>query len=1023
MIVPPPVTPGMIRLPVSRQVIWKGVLIFAVWWCCPILGLAADVPPDAEFFERNVEPILTRRCYECHSHVAGEMQGGLTLDSRSGWETGGDSGPAVVPGNPEVSLLIQAVERKDLKMPPDEALPPEDVAILKQWVERGAFDVRVVQPASKPVIDAGSWWAVQLLKPPPVPFATSRGMHPVDAFLQGPLAKAGLGAAPEADRRSLIRRLTFDLHGMPPSPDEVAAFVEDRSPDAYEKLVDRLLNSPRYGERYARLWLDVAHYGESNGFGMDRPRMNAWPYRDYVIERLNADVPYDRFVREQIAVDVLYPQEPQLIPALGFLAAGPFNQSALAEQVDGTLCKKIALNLDRDDMVTTVATSFLSLTLHCARCHDHKFDPLTQDDYYGMQAVFAGAIRGERPYGSAEQVRRAQHWMSVREQLNAGKSPELLDPETQARLREVAFRIVEQAVTAERPWKRWAATVSRQSTGPAAEALPDGSYRFSEAVETDIYTLAGPLEDSPIAAVRIEVLADDKLPNKGPGLQPQNGNFALTEVKLEVAPADRPTEARSYKFKSVRADFNQAGWSIDQALDGNPTTGWSVDPQEGRSHAAVLVLEEPVTAPAGSLMTLKLEQTYGRQHILGRVRVSVAADLQGTDAAYSPDLVNAVRDASGGQLPSTDFRGETLSALFRLAVDRVIAELPPLSMVYAVGGDAAGFRNYQRPAAPRPIHRLVRGDVARPGPEVLPGGMRAMPVAFQIPPETVSDDGTRRAALAQWLASPDNPLVWRSIANRMWAWHFGVGLVSTPNDFGQMGAAPTHPELLDYLACELRDHGGSLKQLHRVILTSHAYRQSSQGSPMAQAIDGDNRLVWRMSRRRLDAEQIRDALLVISGRLDPTMGGPSVMQFQFDDPNKEVSPQISYEKFDVDSPASLRRGIYRFLFRNVNDPLLEAFDAPDPSLSVPQRSTTITPQQALALYNNPFVLRQCEVIAQRLETEHPDREAQIDLACRWLYARPVGSAEQSTLTAYAGQYGLANTIRVLVNSNEFVFVP
>ncbi len=991
-------------------------------FCLGSSELQAEDAPEKEFFESQVEPILTRRCFECHSHQTGEMQGGLTLDSRSGWEEGGDSGAAIVPRDLAKSLLIQAVERSDLKMPPDEPLPAEEVAILRKWVEQGAFDPRVakVSSASQPSVEG--WWAVQPLLPPKIPGqASASARHPIDAFLSERLSKAGVLPSPEADRRALIRRLTFDLHGLPPTPDEVEEFVTDESPAAYDKLVDRLLNSPRYGERYARLWLDVAHFGESNGFGMDRPRMNAWPYRDYVIRQLNADVSFGRFVREQIAADVLFPDQPELIPALGFLAAGPFNQSALAEQTDGTLCKKIALNLDRDDMVTTVATSFLSLTLHCARCHDHKFDPLTQDDYYGMQAVFAGVIRGERPYGTPEEIRLVKHWKTVRDQLIAGQAFDSLDADTQVTLRATASAIGERVIAAEKPWTPFAAEVTRQSTGPAAERLPDGSFRFSEAVETDIYTFVATKGEAPITAVRIEVLADEKLPNKGPGLQPQNGNFALTEVLLEVAPADRSIEPKKHKFKSAKADFNQAGWTIDQALDGNPMTGWSVDPQERRSHAAVLILEEPVTAPTGSIITLKLEQTYGRQHILGRVRLSIASELAGTESAHSPDLVQSVRDATGGSIP--ELTGETLTALAKLAVEEVISGLPPLPLVYAVGGDAAGYNNYQRPATPRPIHKLIRGDVARPGPEVQPGGMRAMPVAFQVPPDSVADDGARRAALAEWLASDQNPLVWRSIANRVWTWHFGAGIVDTPNDFGRMGSAPSHPELLDFLACELRDQGGSLKRLHRLIVTSQAYRQASTGRPEALAVDGDNRLIWRMSRRRLEAEQLRDALLTISGRLDPAMGGPSAMQFKYDDPNVGVSPLVSYDQFDVDSPASLRRGVYRFVFRNVSDPLLDAFDVSDPSLSVAKRSSTITPQQALALYNNAFVLRQCESIAQRLEAEESTLEGQLDQACRWFYSRPATETELPRLMSYARQFGLPNMLRVLVNSNEFVFVP
>jgi hypothetical protein len=993
-----------------------------------VVGLlpAEEQDPDRvkrEFFEARVLPLLERRCFSCHSHASGEMKGGLTLDSRSGWSDGGDSGPTLVPGEPDKSLLIEAVERKGLAMPPKEALPAEEVAILREWVKNGAFDPRVLDPKSVRGPSAEGWWAVRPLSKPPIPMVPDSETA-IDAFLREKLLAKGLDFAPLADRRAWLRRVTFGLHGLPPTPDEVESFVADNMPRAYETVVDRLLASPRYGERFARLWLDVAHFGESNGFGMDRPRLTAWPYRDYVIERFNADVSYARFAREQIAADVLYPDETELIPALGFLASGPFNQSALVEQVDGTLCKKIALNLDRDDFVTTTATSFLSLTLHCARCHDHKFDPLTQEDYYGLQAVFSGIIRGERTFGPAAQLRVVRQWREVRDRLAGGKELASLPDEQRVPLLGEVESLLTRIQQNETAWVVPEAVVKTESTDGTPERLPDGSWRFATKGEKDVYEFEIPSPPATIAAIRLEVLADDKLPHKGPGLQPDNGNLTLSEFRLLVGPRDGATAPVAVKVASARADFNQVDWGIEKSLDGRSDTGWAIHPEVGRSHQGVFVLETPLTVPPESRVIVRLEQNYGRHHNIGRARVSLAAATPSTDALASPDLTRQFLAAEPGR-PVPTFAELPADAVRRLAlsvVDARLATLPKLPVVFAVGGDAKGVRNYQPPNGPRPIHKLVRGDVARPGPEMSPGGMSAMPVAFSVPEQSRSDEGARRAAFALWLTDDHHPLFWRSIANRVWGWHFGTGLVDSPNDFGKMGSLPTHPELLDHLACELREAGGSLKTLHRAIVLSRAYRQSTTGSSSAIELDGDNRLLARFPRRRLDAEQLRDGLLAVSGRIDLTMGGPSAMQFDYHDPNEAVSPLIDFGKFDVDSPAGRRRGVYRFVFRNVSDPLLDAFDAPDPSLSVARRSETITPFQALALYNNAFVLRQCEWLARRVDREGTTLERQLDEACRLLYSRPATPEELMALAEYAARHGLENTLRVLVNSNEFLFL-
>lgn len=1009
-----------------------GMLVIASW-----LGVARLlVADDAEWFKERIEPIFVNHCLECHSHETGKLKGGLTLDSRSGWATGGDSGPAVVPGKPDESLLIKAVRHRDndLKMPPEKKLSDAHIALLEEWVKRGAPDPRILDPAKK--VASTEWWATQPLVKPNV---AGQGSAVVDTFIKAKLEKHNLNPSPAADRRTLLRRLTFDLWGLPPTREELTDFIHDSDPQAVEKVVDRLLASPRYGERMTRHWLDVVRFGESHGFGMDLPRFNAWRYRDYLLAAFNSDKPYARFVQEQIAADVLFADTPALIPALGFLAGGPFNQSALVEQVDGTECKKIALNLDRDDMVSNVATTFLSITLHCARCHDHKFDPLTQTDYYRMQAVFAGVARGDRDFDADPALAsQRQQWTAARNKLEAtGDITSLSDSERGVLTQKLtAWR---QAVERqEQGWQTVEAAIAAESPETLIQKLPDGSYRVEgKLAETDTYTVSlepkFPMPIETLTGLRLEVLTDSSLPFNGPGRQPSNGNLTVTELKISAVTRTTPNTPQALKISRAVADFNQQDWGVEKSLDGNPGTGWGIHPQEGRSHAAVYELAEPLALKDVAQIIVRIEQTSGRSHLVGCLKLAVTNGLKPADVVpMSPDQ----RTAAADQLTADSVK-QWKSVGPRL-VDDILNALPPKQTVWAIGSQIAPLRNYRPPVEPYPIHILQRGDVKRPTLLVAPGGLQHVPSLrpdFEL--VELKQEGERRAQLAHWLTDTRNPLTWRSIANRMWRWHFGRGLVETPNDFGRMGGSPSHPELLDWLACELRDGGGSLKSLHRTIVLSAAYRQAvgrrrvvqidgshheeDQRDPRSE-IDADNRFVWRQNRQRLDAEQLRDAILATSGRLDLTMNGPSVKQFNMTVHDTVRSPLIDYDGFDPDSAPSRRRTVYRFLFRNVNDPLLETFDAVDPSLSVPQRAETTTPLQALSLFNNRFVLRHCEHLAERLQHETADPGGRIERAFELLFARLPSDVETQALTAYAAEHGLANTCRILLNCNEFLFI-
>ncbi len=992
--------------------------------CVPLLaalalpGPAQVGPParaDVEFFESRIRPVLAESCYGCHS--SRKARGGLALDTRAGLLQGGDSGPAVVPGKANQSLLIRSLRHQlpDLKMPLQKPkLADAVIADFVHWVNRGAAYPTTVNTAEARRLE---WWSLQPLKRPPLPKLDNAAWArtPIDYFVLAKLREKTLGPSREADRRTLIRRLTFDLHGLPPTPEEVAAFVKDQEPRAYERLVDRLLASPHYGERWARHWLDVVHYGESNGFGMDRPRFNAWPYRDYLIRAFNEDKPYARFVQEQVAADVLFPDDPTLLPALGFAAAGPFNQSALVEQTDGTDCRKIALNLDRDDMVSSLAATFLSVTVHCARCHEHKFDPISQRDYYRLQAVFAGIGRAERPYETDLVVdARRKGWRRRQALLDGDNWVTAFSPAERQALAGAQAAWEKAVGESAALWRVLTKLDARSEKGTTFTALADGSLLCGgPRPERDTYTLTARTALQGVTAVRLEVLPHESLPKQGPGRQ-DNGNLHLSEFRLRTGTAD-------VAIRKATADFNQAGWDIARAIDGKKETAWGIFPQVGRPHQAVFELKQPLKFDGPGVLTVRLDQLHGGGHLIGRLRLSVTT-------SPTPGLVQPLpADLAAALAVPTAKRTAAQAALIakqylRRHVQEQLAKLPPQPKVWAIASDFPTFRNYRAPKVPQPVHVLRRGDVKNPLEAVGPGALACVPglkAEFDVPPR---DEGARRAALARWLTDPANVLTWRSIVNRVWHYHFGRGIVDSPNDLGRLGGLPSHPELLDWLAVEFRDGGGSLKKLHRLIVTSAAYRQVSDRDPGKAKIDTDNRYLWRMNRGRLDAEMLRDTLLAVSGKLDLKMGGPSVMQFDFKDPNKEVSPQIRYDTFDPDSPASYRRSVYRFVFRNVNDPLLETFDAVDPSLSAARRNETITPLQALTLYNNRFVLRQCEHLAARLEREAPDLAGRIDRACLLVLGRPPQPRETQLLSAYAKRHGLANVCRVLLNTNDFLFI-
>ena len=1008
------------RSRVATTLAGSALLFFAHLLGATELPKPAAAPVD---FTRDIQPILQMSCLSCHG--VEKQRSGFRLDQRHAALRGGEIGKAILPGNSAESPLIRMVAglEEGLEMPPEgERLSPEEIAKLRRWIDDGAN-----WPADATGVEADptDWWSLRPLAPPSVPVSAgippAWNINPIDTFVYAKLAESQLSPTPEADRRTLIRRVYFDLIGLPPTPVEVEAFVQDTGPQAYEQLLDRLLNSPQYGERWARHWLDLVHFAETHGNDQDRPRETAWPYRDYVIESLNADKPYARFVEEQIATDALWPEHPELTPALGMLAAGPWDESTLASIREDSIDRQIGRYLDRDDIVTTVMSTFTSSTVHCARCHNHKFDPFLQADYYALQAVFAGTEKAEKVFDVDPTV--LAHRLVLEHQLKAIEARDMSvmssmwNPESRA-----AFVQWEDSLRASQlQWSVLTPTEFTTANGTVLELKPDQSLLSTgDRPLTEVTTVSALLPVGEWTALRFEVLTDDSLPARGPGRQ-DNGNLHLCEIRVELSPDGQPASYSPITLCNATADFDQAGWDITRAIDGDPTTAWGIHPQVGQSHLAVFELQTPITVIENARVRITLDQLHGRMHTIGRMRLSVSGQPTPVRAAPVPTLFAASLSKPANERSAIEI-AELELGFWKERTSQELSTLPAPRRVFAGTNDFPQDGGHISIGRPREVQILRRGEITQPIGEAFPGTLQCvagLESRFSLPhPE---QEATRRAALARWITDPHNPLTWRSIVNRVWHYHFGQGIVDTPNDFGRMGSPPSHPELLDWLAVHFRDSGGSLKQLHRLILSSAAYRQAAIHNPTAAAIDGSNRLLWRGNRQRLDAEMIRDSLLALNGRLDPTMGGPSVKQFVMT-PGIHVTPNVDYKSFQLDDPTNSRRSIYRFLFRTLPDPLMDALDCPAGDQLVPVRSESVTSLQALAMLNNPFVIRQCEHLASRI-TSDPHLDSQpIESVFRLALQREPTTDERTKLQTYANQHGLANACRLLINSNEFLFV-
>ena len=882
---------------------------------CLLLAAPASADPIDD-----VKAIFTTKCVSCHG--PDKQRGGLRLDRKTDALTGGDSGAAVVPGKPADSPLLKRITSTDAdeRMPPKgDRLSAKEVAALTEWVKAGAK-----WPDDGATANPTDWWSLKPVARPPI----HEARNAIDHFVAAKLRDNGLSLSPPADRRTLIRRLKFDLLGLPPTPEEVETFAADASPDAYEKLVDRYLASPHFGERWARHWLDVVRFAESHGFEMNNPRPNAWPYRDWVIKAINDDMPYDRFVREQIAGDGV---------GTGFLVGGPWDQ-VKSPDIGLTLQQRAD---ELHDMVGTTGAAFLGLSVGCARCHNHKFDPISQTDYYRVAAVFAGVKHGERAIKTGDEPARAKATAEAKAEL-AKLETRLaqLDPPadpvaTSPRRLPVNSR---QNVDRIRPAKALAVRFVILATNQAEPCL-DELEVWSSGKNVALGAKVRSGGDYPPSAIhKLEHLNDGRHGNGRSWIASEVGR-GWAEVEFgRVVEIDRVTWGRDRE--GVYADRTPTKYRIDAWT---PAFEW------------VTVASSDDRLPFGSKATTP--------PAIG-------------DATEWTKLVRE-----------------------RDSLRKKLADLDRSAMAYA-----GSF------GTPDAMFRLHRGDPTQKREAVTPGALSAFGPAFDAGKD-------RRAALAEWVVSPANPLTARVVVNRLWQGHFGTGLVDTPSDFGRNGAKPTHPELLDWLAAELTGGGWSLKRIHRLIVTSATYRQSSASSAAGLAKDAQSRLLWRFPPRRLEAEALRDSILFVSGVLDLKAGGPG---FDLFEPNSNyVRVYTPKKEF---GPAEFRRMVYAHKTRMQVDDTFGAFDCPDGGQVAPKRNASTTPLQSLNLLNSTFQIQQATLFAERVEKAATKTDERVKLAFRLAFQRPPTASELGGATKLVEAHGLAALCRALLNANEFLYV-
>jgi hypothetical protein len=941
------------------------ILSVLVLLSAPLAALA-DGDPNAISFEKHVLPILKESCHRCHDAKKGTAD--FRIDVRSRAKQGGESKKAgIVPGKAAESELYRRIASmdEDTVMPPKKPLAKEKVEIIRKWIDAGAN-----WPDSLANETSGTHWAFVAPKRPTVPSSKFQVPSPIDAFVLARLEKEGLKPSPAADKATLIRRLYLDLIGLPPTPKQVDAFLADTSPNAYAKVVDELLASPHYGERWGRLWLDAARYADSDGYEKDKPRFVHF-YRDYVINAFNKDLPYNQFLLEQLAGDLLPNATQDQIVATGFLRNSMINEEG---GIDPEQFRMEAM-FDRMD---AVGKGMLGLTIQCAQCHTHKYDPLTQAEYYKLFAYLNNSHEANvTVYTPDEQMKRSEIFQKVRE-IEADLKHKT--PDWEKKLAAWKAKLARPAWDVIRP-------ELDTSGGQKHTLLPDGSIFASGYAPTQHTTdFSGPTKLKTLTAARLELLNDPNLPRGGPG-RSIFGLFALTEFKLEV-------NGKAVKIASATADANGAEKPLDPifdnrskrnritgpiafAIDGNNDTAWSPDIGGGRSNVprnAVFVFEKPIEVPANAKITFRLVQNHGgwnsddnQNNNLGRFRLSVT------------DAPNPTADPLYGT--ANEF------SVYRTTVPEWKDANAKIEALWKEHPAGTTQLVYTERTEERPTFVLKRGDFLKPGEKTtigVPAFLNAP--AAELPPN--------RIGLAKWMTDRNAPTTARAFVNRVWQAYFGTGIVATPEDFGKQADPPSHPELLDWLAVEFMEKGWSVKQLHKLIVTSATYQQSSKVTPELAAKDPANRLLARGPRFRVDGELVRDIALSVSGLLNPKVGGPSVYppipQF-LTQPPASYGPKVWPESV---GPDRYRRSLYVFRFRSIPYPALQAFDSPTGDFACVKRSRSNTPIQALTAMNEPIFVEASQAFGLRILKDggETDRE-RIAFAFRLCTARSPSEAE------------------------------
>ncbi len=1041
--------------PLSRlPVVWLTVLVLSFSASAAEQpGSAASVEADhavkrmkgLELFKSDVRAILKDRCVNCHGGDATEAK--LNLATQEGLLKGGERGPAAVVGRGDKSLVTRLIShRQEPHMPKDDdKLSEKQIAAITAWIDLGApYDEPLV--AAKQV-DPLAWtqrklnpelkvfWSFQPLKkvlPPVVEDARGWASSPVDRFLLQKLNEAKVTPNPAVGRAELIRRAFFDVIGLPPSADEVEAFVHDERPDAYERVVERLLADPHYGERWGRRWLDLARFAESHGFEHDYDRPSAFHYRDFVVQALNQGMPYDQFVRWQIAGDELAPNDRLAMMATGFLAAGVHSTQITKNEVEKHRYDEM------DDMLGTIGTSMLGLTIGCARCHDHKFDPIPQADYYRLLSTFTTTIRSEVELDfDPEGYERAK---SDYDREHAPFEQAVREYEATQLPQQFAKWQASRDAAKENPVWLVPADLSIKSQGNATYSRqPDESWLQSgTSPANDVVTITFTTKLREVKSLRLEALAHPSFAKSGPG-RAANGNFALSDFAVTVLPVGAATDAKPtpVKLTAAKATFEQKGLPVTAAIDDNPQSGWAVDPEFGKDHAAVFSCVEPFGFENGTVVTIVLKYNNNTQHSIGRPRFTLSqqADQAATTGGAWNEAILALLTKPFDQLTADEKKAafdwyKPQDTNWKQLEDRRAAHAATVPkprvqkvLVASEGLPPVKLHTQAESEFLKETHFLRRGEPNNKDAVATQGFLQVLmtnpdsPQLFQTPAPQGARTSFQRTSLTNWLLDREagaGNLLARVIVNRLWQHHLGRGLVTTPSDFGTRGELPSHPELLDFLASELIRHNWELKPIHRLILSSSVYKQSCDTDEARATIDRENKLLWHRPRRRLEAEVIRDAVLAASGQLDDRLYGPG----KLDEGHR-------------------RRSLYFTVKRSQLMPSMTVFDAPDGTTPVADRPQTTIAPQALLLMNNPQVRDAARQFASRLQ---PVAAQSLDDAVRLGYltavSRPPSPDELSGTVEFLRQQAasysatdpqsgwqrsLVDFCQVLFCLNEFIY--